>query len=64
MVIILNKNTVIGDGKSRTNANCLVYHRVGGLITQCLHYPNYNESLDDEVKESTLLPYSTLISEY
>jgi ubiquitin carboxyl-terminal hydrolase 25/28 len=49
-----------GDGRSRTNANCLIYHKVGGLISECPYYPNYEDSLDLGYEGS----YSALISSF
>ncbi len=36
-----------GDGKSKTNAYCLIYHRSHGKIATCPYYINYDESLDE-----------------
>jgi hypothetical protein len=35
-----------GDGKSKTNAYCLIYHKADGQIARCPYYPNYDENLD------------------
>ena len=43
MVNIVNLH--LGDGKSKTNAYCLIYHRVDGKISKSGHYPNYGDRL-------------------
>lgn len=39
-----------GDGKSKTNAYCIVYHRVGGIIYDCLNQPNYHDRIKADLK--------------
>lgn len=61
---------ISGDGKSKTNAYCLIYHRVDGKISKSGYYPNYSDRLGPnlQIKSSpdphqTGLSYSTLINQ-